>query len=108
MEKEVKKNSFYWKTIIMRVLKLVHFAGSVALFVTCWMMFYHMSSSTEVQIRFSILMCGFYAVVLAFLFRVFHAYTVGLCRKIELVYSLSLSELLAAAPSSARCFPKER
>ncbi|MBQ6262296.1 MAG: exopolysaccharide biosynthesis polyprenyl glycosylphosphotransferase [Clostridia bacterium] len=80
----------------MRILKIIHFSGSVALFVTCWMMFYHLSSSTDVQIRFSILMCGFYAVVLAFLFRVFHAYTVGLCRKVEIVYSLSLSELLAA------------
>ena len=85
------------RLIAIRLLKLFHFSGMVALFIGCWMLFYHRNWNTWTMIRFDFLMCGFYVVALAFLDSVYESYALGLCRKREIVYSMFLTNLISAA-----------
>lgn len=98
MNNNAQSSNRKWvKTLIMRLLKLVHFLIIIGAFVGCWILFYHQNVNTEIQLRFSILMCGFNAAISAFLIHVYHAYDIGFTKVSEIIYALSLSNVLSAA-----------
>lgn len=85
------------RLLAIRSIKLLHFVSMVAWFILCWLLYYHINWNTWTMIRFDTLMCGFYVVALAFLYSVYEAYALGLCRKREIIYSMFLANFIAVA-----------
>ena len=78
----------------MRLLKMLHFGITVALFYICWSLFYN-KGLTDLQLRFDLLITCCYAICTIFLSRVYQAYVVGFNRVSGLIYAQSLANVIS-------------
>ena len=83
------------KTILMRGMKVLNVAASIALFAFGWYGYYA-SGRYPGLTESGMLICAFYAILLVIMRRVYNAYDVGGSRVSELIYSLSLSDVVVA------------
>lgn len=83
------------KTILMRGMKVLNVAASIALFAFGWYGYYA-SGRYPGLTESGMLICAFYAILLVIMRRVYNAYDVGGSRVSELIYSLSLSDVIVA------------
>ena len=85
------------KSLIMRGMVLLHYGISVALFVSCWWLFYrNFAAGSEFEAA-NISVYAFYAVSLLMLSRIYSAYRVGLLHVGDLIYGQMLSNLISMA-----------
>ena len=92
--KKAENQSKLWKSVVMRCMKVLSVIVTAVLFVVCWYLFYVNKYAGLVST--GVLVCAFYAILLVILRRVYNAYDVGGSRVPELVYSLILSDIIAA------------
>ena len=83
------------KTILMRGMKILNIVAAVLLFILCWTRYYA-SGRYPGLTESGVLICAFYAALLVVMRRVYNAYDVGGSRVSELIYSLSLSDIIVA------------
>ena len=79
----------------MRGMKVLNVAASIALFAFGWYGYYA-SGRYPGLTESGMLICAFYAILLVIMRRVYNAYDVGGSRVSELIYSLSLSDVIVA------------
>ena len=83
------------KTILMQGMKILNIVAAVLLFILCWNRYYASGRYPGLTAS-GMLICAFYAILLVIMRRVYNAYDVGGSRVSELIYSLSLSDVIVA------------
>ena len=83
------------KSLMMRGMVLLHYGIMVALFISCWWLFYRHAAAGSVYAAVDISVYAFYAVSLLMLDRIYSAYRVGLLHVGELFYGQMLSNLIS-------------
>lgn len=78
----------------MRLLKLLHWGVSIALFYLCWILFYN-KGETALQIRFDLLITCCYGFCLLFFGRVYQMYVIGFNKVSSLIYAQSLAVIMS-------------
>ena len=84
------------KELAIRGMKVLHFICSVALFAGCWYLYYKKMYATANHPKGEILLALVYALVLLLLERTYDAYNLGYRKLSENIYSLTLSQVIAA------------
>ena len=91
----MKIKESYAKTVIMRLMKLIHFVLCFVLFSLCWQFFFSVDSSHNLLVRYDVLMCCFFGACTVVFNRIYQSYVVGYERVSNLVYSQILSSFLS-------------
>ena len=83
--------SSFKNALIMRSIKVLNAAMNVGLFALCWMLFYRGSDN----VRMSVILCLLYGVMFVMLGRTYDAFQTGIMQVSEVLYSLTLTSVLA-------------
>ena len=86
----------YTKNSLIRLAKLGHFLLSIVVFALCWKVFYLDIASRGFAAMSILVVIAIYAAILLLLLRTYNGYHLGLNKKTILVYSQTLSNLIAA------------
>lgn len=83
------------KALAMRGMKALNVFMTTGLFVLCWRIFYIQSYRGMFSIN-NTAVCLIYSILIILLMRTYNAFTVGVSRVSELIYSLILSDFMGA------------
>ena len=86
----------YQKTFAMRGMKVLYAVLRTTVFMACWLFFYAKNIEYSHISRINLLVGCLYFIITALLDRVYKAFDVGTSRVSELVYSQSLTNIVAA------------